>query len=77
MLLPFHRVAYFKTLAAENSFYLKEELLIRQTPKHSYFRGMLFFGTKKESIITNELIIKDVDGNYKDQFNSLLKDYYL
>jgi len=77
VLLPFHRLDYFKTLAAENDFYLNEELLVKQTPNHSYFRAILFFSTKSNAIIINELIIKDDGGNYTESFDFLLKDYYL
>jgi tRNA1Val (adenine37-N6)-methyltransferase len=76
VLLPFHRVEYFKNIAVENDFYLKEELLIKQTSRHSYFRGILFFGTKKEPAVSRELIIKN-EGSYTPAFNSFLKDYYL
>lgn len=53
VLIPFHRMDYFKTIVFENNFYLKEELLVKQTSKHSYFRVILFFGTKHESVISN------------------------
>jgi tRNA1Val (adenine37-N6)-methyltransferase len=77
VLLPFHRTGYFKKLAAENNFYLKEEMSIKQTPKHGYFRGILFFATRPQSVISNELIMKDEEGKYTKDFNFLLKDYYL
>ena len=77
VLLPFHRTGYFKKFAAENNFYLKEEMLIKQTPKHNYFRAILVFATKPESVISKELTIKDEEGKYTKDFNFLLKDYYL
>ncbi|MGN6531771.1 MAG: tRNA1(Val) (adenine(37)-N6)-methyltransferase [Ginsengibacter sp.] len=77
VLLPFHRTAYFKRIASEHNFYLKEEMLLKQTPKHGYFRGILFFSTKPGSVISKELILKDEAGNYTNDFNFLLKDYYL
>ena len=77
LLLPFHRVQYLKKLAVEKKFYLQEELLIKQTPHHSYFRGILLFGTEPVSAIHDELIIKGNDGNYSVPFENLLKDYYL
>lgn len=77
ILLPYHRTEYFKKLAVESGFYLNEELHVKQTPKHSYFRGILFFGTKSTQPIFNEIIIKDEAGNYSKEFNFLLKDYYL
>lgn len=77
VLLPFHRIGYFKIITAENKFYLKDELLIKQTQAHSYFREILFFGTKPGQIISKELVIKDDTENYTEDFNFLLKDYYL
>ena len=77
ILLPYHRIGYFTTIAIENGFYLKEKLIVKQTPGHSFFGGILLFGTKKASEIQSELIIKNEDGNYTDEFQELLKDYYL
>ena len=77
VMLPFHRMNYFKTLAKENHFYLQEELLVRQTPTHSHFRALLLYGTNEATYVSNELIIKDENGKYTEAFNLLLKDYYL
>ena len=77
VLLPYHRVKYFEDLAEENKFFLKEKLLIRQTPTHNVFRGILLFGSERLSSSTNELIIKNEEGNYTGEFKELLKDYYL
>ena len=77
VLLPFHRIDFLKSLATENNFFLIDELLVKQSPHHSYFRGILFFGTKKNPFMSKELIIKNNKGNYTEEFNYLLKDYYL
>jgi tRNA1Val (adenine37-N6)-methyltransferase len=78
VLLPFHRNEYFKKLAGENDFFLKEELLVKQTPSHSYFRSILFFNSfPSEAFSKREIIIKDQTGNYTDDFKVLLEDYYL
>ncbi|MDQ2720788.1 MAG: methyltransferase [Bacteroidota bacterium] len=77
VLLPYHRIGYFKSLAMQNNFYLKEELLVKQTQKHDYFRGLLFFETKPSSLNFNEMTIKNHEKNYTEEFNSLLQDYYL
>ncbi len=77
VLLPFHRIEFFKKMAVENNFHLSEEWLVKQTPRHSFFRGMLLFGTKRESFSSKELTIKNQEGNYNEGFNYLLKDYYL
>lgn len=77
LLLPYPRIEYLKILASDKGYFLQEELLVKQTPRHSYFRGILLFGTEPASVISHELIIKDKDGNYTEPFNFLLNDYYL
>ena len=77
LLLPFHRVEYFKELAQKNNFYLVEEMLVRQTPIHSFFRGMLLFSTNKQNPASKEITIKNKEGFYTKEFSELLSDYYL
>lgn len=77
ILLPFHRIDFFKSLAVENHFYCYEELLVKQTARHPFFRGILLFGSKQQKVVSNELTIKDKNGNYSKEFIYLLKDYYL
>lgn len=77
LLLPFFRIECFKELAKENMFYLEEQLLLKQTNSHSPFRGILLFGKTKQSITTYERVIRNDEGGYSDQFNFLMKDYYL
>lgn len=92
VLLPFHRIDYFIKEAGLIGLYPTQKVLVRQTPKHDYFRGILFFkrseimsninipGTQfipGEQNLTNELTIKDLAGNYSNEFVDLLKDYYL
>lgn len=76
ILLPYHRIKYFEDLATENSLFLRQKLLIRQTPSHNFFRGILFFSNNKSNPQTNELTIKNND-SYTEDFTALLKDYYL
>lgn len=77
LILPYHRLQSFKEIAGEKRFYLKEEWLIKQTPSHSFFRGLLLFSSQKENFTSKELIIKENEGNYTKDFYELLKDYYL
>lgn len=78
VLLPYHRSAEFEKLALQKGFYLLEKLLIRQTPKHDFFRSILYYSCGKEKeCITDELTIRLGDGNYSDSFASLLEAYYL
>lgn len=77
VLLPFHRIEYFENLAGKNNFFLQEKVLIRQTPAHNFFRGILNFSNTRSATNITELIIKNEDGNYTEKFTGLLKDYYL
>lgn len=77
LLIPFHRYTEVISLAENPGFFLKEKILVRQTPKHDYFRAMLFFGRKKKHVENGEIIIKNEEGLYTDEFEFLLRDYYL
>lgn len=77
VLLPWHRIKYFEELASGNNFFVQEKFLIRQTPIHNFFRGVLFFSNTSPGTKTTELIIKNNDENYTKEFSELLKDYYL
>lgn len=75
ILLPYHRINYFENIAKENHFFLEEKLLIRQTLKHNFFRGVLLFTQTKHSTTIKELTIK-INDRYSHDFILLLKDYY-
>ena len=77
ILIPFHRTKYFEMESASFGFYLKEKILVKQTPKHDFFRSILFFSRGDTKIKTSEIIIKDEAENYTKEFIYLLKDYYL
>ena len=77
VLLPCHRVDYFITESLQHNLFCIEKVLVRQTPKHTYFRGMLLFSANKTETANKEICIKDGLGNYTPEFISLLKEYYL
>lgn len=78
ILLPQHRAKYFEQLALEKRFYIHEKLMIRQTPRHPYFRTILHFSRNKENFLANsELTIQDETGEYTAEFVELMRDYYL
>jgi tRNA1Val (adenine37-N6)-methyltransferase len=79
VLLPYHRAAWFEEQAATgHRFILKEKLLIKQTPRHDFFRSILHFSRQKDNFIpVTELTIQDTTGAYTEDFTELMKDYYL
>ena len=79
ILLPSHRTAWFEEQAtAHFGFSLRERLLVRQTPRHDFFRSILYFSRHREKFApTAELTIQDNDGVYSDDFTELMRDYYL
>lgn len=79
VLLPYHRTAWFEIQAAtRHGFTLKEKLLVRQTPRHEFFRSILYFSRRTDKFVpTTELTIQDAAGAYTEDFTDLMKDYYL
>ena len=77
VLLPFERASYFEQVANTFGLYTSHKMLLRQTPLHNYFRSFMILNREKKVISEEEMIIKDNEGKYTDQFRELLKDYYL
>ena len=78
ILLPYHRWEFFDKLAGKKGFHLTERLLVKQSPKHNYFRAILHYSRSKENFIPEfELIIQQADGLYTAEFTEMMKEYYL
>jgi len=78
ILLPYHRRDYFNKLATQQNFSLQEELIVKQSPRHTPFRSILHYTRPKHDFATTtELIIHKIDRVYTPEFVELLKDYYL
>jgi tRNA1Val (adenine37-N6)-methyltransferase len=78
VLLPYRRAEKFESLANSYGFHLSEKLLIRQTPRHNFFRVIQHFTRfKVDPVQSHELSIQKEDGKYSKEFVELLKDYYL
>lgn len=73
ILLPFHRATRLEELAREHSLFVKEKVLVRQTPRHDFFRVMYLLANIEppREIRQSEIIINDL------LFKELLKEYYL
>jgi tRNA1Val (adenine37-N6)-methyltransferase len=58
--------------------YPQQRLLVKQTPLHNFFRVITLFSKNQNDLpLSEEMTIKDIDGQYSTAFTTLLKDYYL
>lgn len=76
LLLPVHRLDYFEKIAAGSNFFLQEKLLLKPSPGHRHFRGIVLFRKIKSLPVTRELVIKN-NASYSAEFAALMKEYYL
>lgn len=75
ILLPFHRAPAFIAIAEKHGLFLVQELRVRQTPRHGYFRSIMTFKFVKEELKISEMTIKA--GNvYTDEFRELMNAFY-
>ena len=77
VLLPYHRINYCVEEAEKTGLYLSKKVLIKQTPLHAWFRGILFFSKHQTAAVKEEISIRDKMGDYTSKFMDLLRDYYL
>ena len=77
VLLPYHRVEECILSAEKIGLYLNKKVLVKQTEKHDYFRGILFFSKEQLNFTEEEIAIKTANDKYSMRFAELLKDYYL
>ena len=77
VLLPYQRLDFFIAEAEKNNLYLAQQILVKQTIKHQFFRGILFFKRKQNEPQYQEIIIKELDNNYTTEFAAAMKEYYL
>ncbi len=77
VLLPYHRIIEFELLANDLNYFVQKEILLKQTPKHAYFRGIQIYSCTQLKKTKTDLIIKDENNLYTNSFVELLKDYYL
>jgi tRNA1Val (adenine37-N6)-methyltransferase len=77
LLLPYHRVNYIQEEAEKLGLHLTRNILVKQSPGHGYFRGILFYSKEKCEVKITEITIRKGEGVYSDEFIDLLKEYYL
>jgi tRNA1Val (adenine37-N6)-methyltransferase len=77
VLLPYHRTGYFMEITVKTGYFLIEQLLVRHTERHPFFRSILIFSRVKSESSYGELSIKNDKGSYTPDFTRLLSGYYL
>jgi tRNA1Val (adenine37-N6)-methyltransferase len=78
ILLPYHRAAAFESLANKAGLFKSEELKVRQTPRHNWFRSISSYTfIQQPGLPVSELTIKDSNGHYTHEFIHLLRAFYL
>lgn len=77
ILLPAHRSQEVKKLFHHFHLHIHQQLVVKQTEKHSPFRVFYLLSKKQSSgAVFTELTIKNHNG-YTESFREWLKDYYL
>jgi tRNA1Val (adenine37-N6)-methyltransferase len=78
LIIPYHRSGYFEKLLHQ-FFFIEHKVLVRQTPRHDFFRAMYIFSNKKnqQKAVEKQISIRNQEGEYDAVFIDLLKDYYL
>jgi tRNA1Val (adenine37-N6)-methyltransferase len=77
VLLPWHRAGTFENTASQHLLFVKEQMEVKQTPAHDYFRTMLILQKQETTLLKKELSIKNKNNEYSHEFKELLADYYL
>lgn len=77
LVLPYHLADLFKLLAQQNQFFLIKSLDIRYTITKPYSLTLLCFSRQDQSVNQSQLYLREVDGQYSNDFKQLLKEFYL
>ncbi|MDE3234806.1 MAG: methyltransferase [Bacteroidota bacterium] len=76
LLMPFHRNTETKLIGRQVGLHVEEEIHVKQTPTHTFFRTMFRFTKTTATTKTSEIVIQH-NNTYTTDFIELLKDYYL
>ena len=76
LLLPHFAVNEFEKIFHKQNLFITEQVNIKHTDKHIFFRAMLQIGFINSQIVISTISIKDVAGEYTPAFSNLLESYY-
>lgn len=77
IMLPEKQLNRFSRMLMKGNLYPLHLLKLRQTPSHSIFRIVGFFGPVHQPFTCEELCITNERREYSPAFTALLRDYYL
>jgi tRNA1Val (adenine37-N6)-methyltransferase len=77
VLLPVHETTCLVEIAAQFQIFPQKQLQIRHRQNSKILRIITTFGYSEKIKIIEELIIKNLDETYTEDFIELLKDFYL
>lgn len=77
VLLPDYEMNLLRNLCETQGLFLQQSLCIRHRAGSKILRKIGVFSQQKQSILSEELHIKDAQEQYTDAFKALLQSYYL
>ena len=78
IVLPYDYANNFKVAAASFNLHLRKQLIIYPKPNTQPNRvNMEFRFSKSQTIITEDMVIRDDDNNHSEQYKRYIKDYLL
>jgi tRNA1Val (adenine37-N6)-methyltransferase len=77
VLYPQREALGFRDEALKGGLFLENEIIIYNHPQSEVFRVVQKFSFMKKECVSEQLVIKDAEANYTEDFISLLSPYYL
>lgn len=76
ILLPDHRLGYWKEICESNNWYIQFCCKVKQSNKHSFFRSIILMSQEPVAADSTTLIIKK-DDKYTLEFKKIMSPFYL
>jgi tRNA1Val (adenine37-N6)-methyltransferase len=77
VIIPYSRKEEALTEGSRHDLATARVLTVRHTLNHPYTRCMIIFSKQNAELIETDLVIRNEDGSYTEEFRELLAGYYL
>jgi len=77
MVFPYNQLQRCKEIALQHGLYLMKELLVKPNTIKDFNRILLCFTKQRTQIISQQLVIRDADGGFTEEYKTLTSDFYL